>query len=182
MAFQLKIPKMAEWSRQQRLLAFGGLLLWAVVLLDRLVLKPWGEHALLVRKEIARLEETMRRDQRLVNRKAQIFGDMEAYRGELSGEGAEAKDMASLIREIEGLGRESGISLGAVKPLESTAASAPTVDVAYQGSLQQWIHFLYLLEQSKSLLHVERATIGRQAEGSGMLQGSLRVTSRVVRG
>lgn len=182
MAFTFRIPKISEWSRAQRLLAFGGLLLWGIVLLDRVVLKPWGEHAAHVRKDIARLEEAMRRDQRLLDRKAYIFGEMAAYQAELSGSAAQAADMASLIREIEGLGRDSGLQLGAVKPLERTSTTAPTVDVEYQGTLQQWVHFVHLLEQSKSLLHIERATVGRQSEGSGMLQGSVRLTSRVLRG
>lgn len=182
MAFKLQLPKVSEWSRLQRLLAFAGLLLWVVVLLDRVVLKPWGEHATRVHKDIARLEEALRRDQRLLDRKAYIFGEMAAYQAELSGSSAQATDMASLIREIETLGRDSGLVLKAVKPLERLGEEPPTVDVEYQGTLQQWVHFVYLLQQSKSLLHIERATAGRQSEGSGMLQGSLRLTSRVVRG
>ena len=182
MALKLTIPKFSEWTRSQRLLAFGGMLLWSVVMLDRFVLKPWGDHAAHVRKEIARLEEDMRRDRRLLDRKAEIFGDMQAYRGELAGAGAAATDMASLIREIEGLGRESGLQLGGVKPLEGTPEqTAYTVDVEYQGTLQQWVHFIFLLEQSKSLLQIERATVGRQAEGSGLMGGSVRVSSQVNR-
>ena len=57
MVLKLPIPKFSEWTRPQRLLAFGGMLLWSVVMLDRFVLKPWGDHAAHVRKEIARLEE-----------------------------------------------------------------------------------------------------------------------------
>lgn len=99
--------------------------------------------------------------------------------------------MASLLREIETLGSRSGVALGAVKPLQSATdeeavegtvempvTASFSIEVDYKGSLDEWVHFLYLLETSRSLFEIERATVSRMEEGSSQVEGSLRVTTK----
>ena len=176
------LPTFSSLSRRERLLAFGGALVMCVVVLDRLVLGPWWRHTHHVRQEIARLEKTIRRERQLLERKPQILAEAEAYREHLQADGAAgASDMASLLREIETLGTQSGISLGEVKPAEGAANDVYqeyAVDVQYQGSLDQWLRFVYLLQTSKTLFILERAAVSLTEEGSDLLQGSLRVTGK----
>lgn len=197
----MKLPvSLPALSRRERLLAIGSALVIVVVGMDRLVLGPWLRHIQTTRLDIQRLERLIRSDRELLRRKPQILGQAEAYReylqpdlpaGQAGGQPAEL-DMASLLREVETLGSRSGVALGAVKPLQvkaeeaaETAQGAPeslpplAIEVDCKGSLDEWVHFVYLLETSRSLFDIERATVARIEEGSSQVEGSLRLTTNV---
>lgn len=181
---RLAIPTLSSLSRRERLLAMAGLLVMAVMALDRGVLGPWLRHTRTIHQEIQRLEAMIRSDRELIRRKPQILGQTEAYQEYLRLDQSAEPDMASLLREIETLGSRSGVSLGQVKPLEGTTEASSrsfAIEVEYKGSLQEWVHFVYLLQTSRSLFDLERATVARMEAGASQVQGSLRLTSRVNR-
>ena len=93
--------------------------------------------------------------------------------------------MAALLREIESLGKDSGVSLSEVKPLFGTPDEANyehALEIRYEGTLQQWVRFIHLLETSKSLFEIERATLALKEEGSDQLEGSLRLGNIIIQG
>ena len=177
------VPSLSSLSRRERLLVMAGALILSVMALDRGVLGPWLRHTRTIHQEVQRLEAMIRSDRELSRRKPLILGQAQAYQDYLSLAQSSEPDMASLLREIETLGSRSGVSLGQVKPLEVAAAEGSSqrfaIEVDYKGSLQEWVHFVYLLQSSRSLFEVERATVARMEEGSGQVQGSLRLTSQV---
>lgn len=191
---RIAIPNLPTLSRRERLLAIGSALVIAVVGMDRLVLGPWLHHMQTTRVDIQRLEKLIRSDRELLRRKPQILGQAQAYREYLQPAGQPAElDMASVLREIETLGSRSGVALGAVKPLQGAGGetaegadeaseSLPSlaIEVDYKGSLDEWVHFVYLLETSRSLFDIERSTVARIEEGSSQVEGSLRVTTKVL--
>ena len=177
-----KLPDPSKLSARERLLAAGVAFIFCVLMLDRVVLGPWWQHRIEVQQEIRRLESSLRVGRRLLEHKPQIMEQMQAYSSYLTEAGGEQKDMAALLREIETMGKESGLSLSEVKPLTAQTAEGVSeghaFDVSYTGSLQQWIHFVYLLQSSKTIFQIERATLGLKESGSELLSGSLRLTRR----
>ena len=181
---RVAVPSLSSLSRRERLLAMAGMLILSVMALDRGVLGPWLRHTRTIHQEIQRLEAMIRNDRELSRRKPKILGQTQAYQEYLSLTPSPEPDMASLLREIETLGSRSGVSLGQVKPLEGTTEGLPksfAIEVEYKGSLQEWVHFVYLLQSSRSLFEVERATVARMQEGSSQVQGSLRLTGQINR-
>ncbi len=179
---RVAVPSLSSLSRRERLLAMAGALILSVMALDRGVLGPWLRHTRTIHQEIQRLEAMIRNDRELSRRKPKILEQAQTYQEYLSLTPSPEPDMASLLREIETLGSRSGVSLGRVKPLEETTEGLPqrfAIEVEYKGSLQEWVHFVYLLQTSRSLFEVERATVARMQEGSSQVQGSLRLTSQV---
>ena len=182
---RVAVPSLSSLSRRERLLAMAGALILSVMALDRGVLGPWLRHTRTIHQEIQRLEAMIRNDRELSRRKPKILEQAQTYQEYLSLTPSPEPDMASLLREIETLGSRSGVSLGRVKPLEETTEGLPqrfAIEVEYKGSLQEWVHFVYLLQTSRSLFEVERATVARMQEGSSQVQGSLRLTSQVNHG
>ena len=178
-----KLPDFSKFSGRERLLAAGVAFVFCVLMLDHVVLGPWWRHRNEVHQEIRRLESSLRVGRRLLERKPQIMEQMQAYGPYLAEAGGDQKDMAALLREIETMGRESGLSLSEVKPITSPTEGAPqgyAFDVNYTGSLQQWIHFVYLLQSSKTIFQIDRATLGLKEAGSELLSGSLRLTRRAM--
>lgn len=182
----MKLPSLPDLSRlssRERLLFAGVVLTMLVLLLDRVVLGPWWRHIQTVRRDITRLEGGIRSYQQVLIRKPQVMAQVEAYSAHLRHFGGEPFDIAVLLREIEKLGKDSGITLGEVKPLTGEADQAQetmTVEVHYSGSLNQWIQFVYLLQTSKSLLKVEQAAIASKEENPDLLEGSLRITCKGI--
>jgi len=54
--------------------------------------------------------------------------------------------------------------------------------VQYRGSLEQAVHFLYLLQSSRLLFSIERAALDKSNEDPATLRGSVRLTSKVIHG
>ena len=177
------LPNFSTLSRRERMLAAGAVFAVSGAVLYVVVLGPWVAHTQKVHKEIARLEGELRQQQRLLNRKTQLDAEAasagDAYHTLESG----TMDMAEALRQLEALGTESGINLGDVKPIEKGGAAGEegsTVDVRCHGSLKAWLHFLYLIQTSPSLFKIERATVALKDPDTGLLEGSLRLTSKVV--
>ena len=177
------LPDVSKLSRKERLYAVGCGLAVALLVLDRFVLTPWWQHTRHVREEIRRIERSMNTFQQMLDRHPQIAAEVDAYRAYLSEQGTEASDMAAVLREIEQLGQESGLTLAGVKPqpgLITERYQDYAVEVQYRGTMEQWLHFVYLLQTSKLLFEIERSTVTLKGEEEEeVLEGALRVTGRV---
>jgi Tfp pilus assembly protein PilO len=177
------LPKLSALSARERLLAAGVVFAVSVVLLDRVVLGPWWKHVQEVRQETVKLEGTIRTYQRMIDRKPQILAEVEAYSEYLSQAGGSA-DVATLLREIETLGRESGISLGEVRPLggaEDALFRQQSFEVHYAGTLEQWVRFVHMLQGSRFLFRIERASLAAEERSAERLDGTLRLTQKVMK-
>ena len=180
-----KIPKLPKLAARERLLAAGvGMILCALVL-DKVILGPWLDHARRVKEEIQSLERTVRTYQQMLERRDRILAQAEVYGSTLEKAGAQQMDVAELLREIEGFGKESGISLGEVRPATTQAeeGGGPVeylFDIQTSGTLKQWVHFVYLLQSSGSLFELERVTLSAGGKTPGLLEVSLRVVRRLL--
>ncbi len=179
MKLALKLPDLSSLSRRERLMAVGSALVLMTVVIDRAVMGPWWQHTRHVRDDIHRLERAITTHDRLLSRKDQIEAKGKLYQDYIGTEQVGVLDMGSLIREIESIGKDSGITMGEVKPLEGAeVGQALVVEVQYQGSMEQWMQFLYLLQTSKSLLTIERTSAQRQENSPDQLEGAVRVSSQ----
>ena len=172
-------------SRRERLLAASGVVAVCVVLMDQLVLGPWLRHTTKVGQEIHRLEEGIRTYHQLLTRAPQINAEVDLYKEFVRNEAEPEPDMAALLREVELLGGQSGVSLGEVKPLEGSSNALYreyAVDVQYRASMEQAVHFLYLLQSSKLLFSIQKAAVEKSNDDPSVLQGSIRLTSKVIHG
>jgi hypothetical protein len=180
---KLTVPNVATMSRRERVMISVSALVMCVVLLDRLVLGPWWRHTARVRKEIHRLEEDIRVYHQLLTRAPLINREVDAYAPYRRPDSEAPANLAALLREIESLGSQGGVSLGEVKPTEGATNPLYTeyaVDVEFRGSLEQAVHFLHLLQSSKLLFTLERATVERSRDEVGMLDASLRLQCKVT--
>ncbi|MBI4355998.1 MAG: hypothetical protein HY597_06100 [Candidatus Omnitrophica bacterium] len=176
-------PQFAKWTRRERLAAAVGAIAVAIVLMDRLVIAPWWHHAQEISQKIGQKEEAMAQQHRLLSREAFVLARLDQYRSYLRPAGAEELDMAAMLKEIDALAQESQVSLGEVKPLPSDANDLYreyALEVHGDCSLQQWVHFVYLLESSRSLFTIEQAGLEASKDTPGRLQGSLRLTSMAM--
>ena len=177
----MKLPSLSEMSARERLLAAGVVFAASIMLLDRVVIGPWLRHVNRVRSDILRLESSLRTYQRLIDRRDQITAEVKAYSEFLveNEDEGETKDTATLIREIESYGKQSGISVSEVRPMPPGPGGEAGFEVHYTGTFKQWVHFAYLVQNSKTFFQVDRSTLGLTAGGE-LLSGSMRVSRKTA--
>jgi len=179
------LPELSKMSSRERLLTALVILCVSAVLLDRFVLGPWWRHTHQVRQEIERLEADIRAYDQLLTRRPQVLAEVEAYSTYIRQVDAGQVEMAELLREIEAMGKGSGMILGEVKPLSLEEREGPlqeeALEVHYSGSLKQWIHFIYLIQTSRSMFHIERAIVALQTNEAELLEGSLRLSRKTIK-
>ncbi|MBI4313551.1 MAG: hypothetical protein HY594_01915 [Candidatus Omnitrophica bacterium] len=181
---KIELPKLSRMSKKEQLLAVATVLVVALLLLDRVVLSPWIRHLGKLREEIRRLEETHIGYQRLLGLGDRVRADAEILKPYLKPGAASDLQMAGMLKEIEGMARQSQISLEGIKPLpgdETDLIQSYAFEVQFQSFLPQWIRFLHLIETSPSLFEVERASLDIEDEKPGLMSGYLRLKGVVMR-
>ncbi len=179
-AIPLKIP---EFSPRERLFAMGSGMAICLVCLDLFVLGPWWRHMRHVEQEIGRLERAISTEQQLLSRKESVLADIVAYQDHLRLAGPKETEIANLLREIESLGDESGVTLGEVKPLATEDGGAYQVrsfEVQCEGTLPELVRFLYILQTSTTLYQIDQGGIEAKDQSSARLKGTFRLTSLAV--
>ena len=180
----IKLPKMPNLRPRERLMAAGAALIVLAVVFDRLVFSAYLKHAQAVRRDSQRLEQTLKHYSRLMQRKPQVDAQLTAYQRYLRAPIADELQMAMLLKEVEGLAGETGVTLGEVKPLppQSEANSTLyTLDIQVECTLEAWVDFVTRVETSPSLYQIQRATLAVSEELPDRLAASLRVVSKAVR-
>lgn len=180
---KLTLPKLPALGARERLFAAIGMVMIGFVISDKLVVTPWWRHVRQVREETVELQRLLATHKKLLARQSEVDGAMASYQNYVRLARAPEVEMAELIREIEVIGSESGISLGAVTPLPASdnwPYQEYSVDVQYTGSLEQTVRFLYHLESSKKLFELQRVTLGLEKKGSEQVQGTARLVSMAV--
>jgi hypothetical protein len=182
----MKLPiaeKLSQLSGRDRMAAIGIAMVLAVVALDRLVFGPWWRHMQHVEREISRLEGAIAAERQLLSRKDGVVSSLVAYENHLKLAGPKEDEIANLLREIESLGSESGVSLGEVKPLlteDQGPYQVRVFEVQCEGTLSEIVRFLYLTQISESLYEIEQGAIELKEPGSIRLKGIFRLTSQAV--
>ncbi len=176
----IRLPDLSTLRPRERLLATASAAVVMLVALDRLVLNPWARHARMVREEITQLEAEMRRHDRLLVRREEILGELEAYRRYLGPAIEQELQMASLLQEVEALAGASGVTLDEIKPLgtqEEGQVTRFTLDVRFRARTEAWVDFIHRLETSPMLFTILQAGLSVPEESPDTLQGYCRVVS-----
>ena len=176
----IKLPTFAPLQPRERLLAVGCGVVLLVVMLDQVVLRPWAKHAKTIRQEIARMEESMQVQQRLLARRDRILAELESYARYRRAPVADDLQMAALLKEIEDLAVRSEVELTEMKPLavESDAATRRyPLELRFRCTTEQWVNLVYQIETSASLFEFVRAGIALDDQHPDQLDASLRLVS-----
>lgn len=164
------------------MIAVGAVVLFLVAG-DRLVLGPWLDHGAKLTKQIRGLENGIKGQRKILARRNIIQSEARVYGSFLQKARTPEIEMASFLKEIEDLARQSGVSLQEVRPLPSSAGDLFrefSLDVNFAAKLTDWLTFVHAVESSASLFTIERAQVGIEEEGKETLKGQMRISRRVL--
>lgn len=177
---KIALPKFSQLAVREKLLAIGGIAVVFVLVCDKLVVTPWWHHVRRMREEIHRFEREVLAHRKLLSHQSDVAQAMAVYRDYVRTARSADVEMGDLVREVEQLGSQSGVTLGNVTPLPSQRQppyQEYSVDVQYYGTLEEAVRFLYAVQSSKWLFQVQKATLGLEKKGQDRLLGTLRLSS-----
>lgn len=178
-----KVPSLPKLAAREKLFAFLGGLMLVLVLMDRLVITRWWHNTQQVGQDIKELSHQVATNRRLLSRSAEVAAKIEVYHDYLRSARPPEVEMSELVREVETLAADSGVVLGAVTPLPTTENwpyQEHAMDVQYTGTIEQSVRFVYMLESSKKLFRLQRASLALGKRGSDQLQGNMHLTSVAI--
>lgn len=178
-----KLPSLPSLAARERLFAFLGALMVVLTLMDRFVISPWWRHARQVSQDIHDLQHQVATNHRLLSRSSEVAAKIAVYHDYLRSARSPEVEMGELVREVQALATESGISGATVTPLPTTdnwPYQEHALDVQYTGNLEQSVRFVYLIESSKKVFRVQRASLSLEKRTGDQLQGSMRLTSVAI--
>ena len=176
----IRLPQMMQLKPRERLLAVGAGVVFVIVVMDRLVLSPWIRHAKAVRQEIRKMERALQSYQRLLGRKEPVMRELGRYQRYLKPPLADELQMAALLKDVQDMAAQSHVEIGEIKPLAVEAdesAKRYSLEVRFECTLEQWVDFVFQIENSPSLFGVLRANLSVQEDQPDRLAGYLRLLS-----
>ena len=111
----------------------------------------------------------------------QVQGQMTQFKTYLRPGAAPGLQMATFLKELEGIAKNNEIESLDIKPQEGEGNDlyqTYVFDVQALCDYPRWIRFLHAVESSQSLFEVQRARLGvKEGEGEGTLDVYLRLTA-----
>ena len=177
--FKVKLPDFSKWPARQRVLALATAAVLALVGMDRLAVASWWKHLSSVRGQIQRMELDLSRQYKLIAREVQVLGQEIRYQEFLKTGVPRELQTATLLKEIRDLAQQSLVSIEEVKPLpgaEEDLVLTYAFEVHSKSTLQQWINFLYLVENSPTLYQVEKVRLTSKEKTQDSLDSVMLLT------
>lgn len=116
---------------------------------------------------------------KLMKEKDIITEEFKKYGEKLKVKGSDEEEMASVLSEIERIGKTTGIYLKDVKPQRIKDMSfykILLVEIKFQADTQNLSKFIYSLQTSASLLKVKRLQVDIKGGESSLLEGTLQIS------
>lgn len=164
-----------------------GLIIAAAIVIaaifDRIVVAPIGVSFKKIDSEIKMNERKLAQGLNNIKQKDDILREYRKYLPYLKTSYSEGEEVAKLLEEIEGMGRNSGISIGDIKPRSSKQADIYRyyyIEIEAVGSMENLIKFLHQLGSSKQLYRAGRVSITIKDKESGAIKASILVTKVVL--
>ena len=165
-----------KFTKREIQIFYLCLSLLLLFILDRLVFKPLANRLLALRQEIQVTQTRLARGLRAQGQKDVIVKEYKGLENYLQLKGSDEENVSAILREIEKLSREAGLSLSDVKPKSTNNRGLYkeyTVEVRSDASLRVLVNFLYRLNDSNILLRVDKLSSSLADENSDLLKINL---------
>ncbi len=171
-------------SKRERTILYAAVIIVFLGSMDRFVYQPilnlFGE----LDQEILSQENQLRKNRRYLAVRETILNSYSAYAAYAVATGADEEEVASLLNEIEGIARKSGLSLVNMKPktvTDTDIGKQYPVEVEFETKMAQLVRFIHGLYSSKYILAVEKLRIAPKGKSTAQVKGYLLIHKTVIR-
>jgi Tfp pilus assembly protein PilO len=165
-------------SKREKNIFFVTIAAVCLALLYSFVVEPLYREYTRLNQEIKVKQMRLAKNLRLMNEKDIIKGEFKKYSDQFKSRGSEEEEMASVLTEIERIGKATGIYLNNVKPQkikDMDFYKIMQVEIRFEATMDTLSKFIYELQNSSYLLKPNRLQINSQGGDSSLLEGIIQI-------
>jgi hypothetical protein len=158
--------------------AIGGLLL--VILVVRVIFTPFHQKLGALDRDATLAEARLKKGLGLIEKKDEIEQEYGKYASYFSLQGNSGEEaVAAFLREIEKLGRASGMTIVDIKPQKESAGDKFSqqyqISIKAEATMEGVVKFLHALQESSLLFGVDKMVLVPRGEEASTLSVNLTV-------
>ena len=185
----IKLQKLGHFitrlSKRERGVFYGAVFVVLLLLLDRSIIYPVYSKIKSLNTQIKDAKIVIAKDMRILAQKERIEAEAKKYASFSSKEEAEEEAMTTFLKEIEALANKSSLYVVDMKPQgvkeEKDKSIRYMISLSCEGQMEQIMNFMYSIENSNSLLTVERYQVSPKTRESSIAQSSMTISKTAIR-
>ena len=175
---------LTKLSKRERAVFYSAVFVVLLLLLDRSIIYPVYSKIKSLNTQIKDKEIGIVKDMRILAQKERIEAEAKKYASYASQTEAEEEAMTAFLKEIEELANKSSLYVVDMKPQgvkeEKNKSIKYMITLSCEGQMEQVMNFMYNVENSNSLLTVERYQMGPKTRESSIAQSSMSISKIAV--
>ncbi|MCM8787282.1 MAG: hypothetical protein NC935_04425 [Candidatus Omnitrophica bacterium] len=158
-------------SKRERTFLYIAVVIVGFSIADRLIVGPVFSKIFALNDEIKKTELSIKNNLRILAQKDKILAESSKYNLFLTSSKTDEEEIALFLKETENIANKASIYLVDLKPTTSSQEGLMTkyfVNLNCEGQMEQILDFMYQIENSNSLMAIERYQISQKAKGSSV--------------
>lgn len=182
----MKAPKLqifyaflARLSKKEKIIFYIAVFFVSLTVLDRLIISPVFSKIRSLNEAIQEKEANIKKNLRILAQKDRITTESAKYSTFLGdAQEKEEEQITLVLKEIESLANKSSVYLVDMKPgnvNEAAGSKKITVNLNCEAQMEQLVDFMYNIENSNSLLSIEKYKVIPKSKESSVAKCSISV-------
>lgn len=173
----------SKLSKRERVIFYATGLILFLGVMDRIVYQPVLNLLNELDQEILVQENQLRKNLKYLAIREAVQNRYSAYAANAVTSGFDEEEIASLLNEIEGMARNSGLSLVNMKPkpiIATDLGKLYPVELEVETNMVQLVKFIHGLRSSKFILGVKKLNLVPKGKKSDQVKGYLMIHKTVI--
>ncbi|MDD5129677.1 MAG: GspMb/PilO family protein [Candidatus Omnitrophica bacterium] len=166
-------------SKKDKIIFYLAVFVVSLLILDRAIISPVFSKIKLLNKEIQDKQATIKKNLRILAQKDKIVTQGSKYSAFLGDSKISDDEQVTLVlKELESLASKSSVYLVDMKPAgikESGSSKKIFINLNCEAQMEQLVEFIYNMENSNSLISIEKYQITPKAKESSVAKCSISV-------
>ncbi len=171
-------------SKRERVILYIAIAFLSLTILDRLIIHPVLSRMRFLDEEIRQEKLRIKRDLHILSQKDRIIEESQEYKRYFTEEDLSTEEITtSLLKEIGSLATKTSVCLIDIKPTgikEGDMYKKYYVNLSCEAEMVKIIHFIYNIENSNSLLRIEKFNIGPKSEGTSIARCNMTISKTAI--
>jgi cell division protein FtsL len=166
-------------NKKEKLIFYAAVVIVALLIFDRAIISPVFSKIHSLNKEISDKQSQIKKNLRILSQKDKITEQGSKY-GSFLGNSQISDDeqVTLLLKELEGLASKSSVYLVDMKPSgikESGSSKRIMINLNCEAQMEQLVDFMYNIENSNSLISIEKYQLTPKTKESSVAKCSISV-------
>ncbi len=166
-------------SKKEKIIFYVASSLISLLVLDRAIISPVFSKIQSLNKEIQDKQDEVKKNLKILSQKDRILAQGNKYSAFLSDSVMSEDEQVTLVlKELESLANKSQVYLVDMKPAGVKASGSSKrimINLNCEAQMEQLVDFMYNMEESASLISIEKYQITPKAKDSSVAKCSISV-------